>query len=161
MMEIKHILVPIDFSECSRKALRYAASLASKFGSELTLLHTIEPPVGLPPQTLVRDEAGLSIPILDYVIQSATKEMNPILNELALAGLTAKSFIEVGDARDTILDHAARLNADLIVMGTHGRTGLSRFLIGSIAENVVRRSNIPVLTVRAADESRAQDASGS
>ncbi len=155
-IDIARILVPVDFSECSSQALRYAASVAERFGAEVVLAHAIEAPMNLPPQTLVHiDPEGTSIPIMDYVRQAAERRMEGVLKELSDAGVKATSVIELGDVRDVVLAQAAARRCDLIVMGTNGRTGLRHLLIGSIAEDVVRRSSIPVLTIRVHDDRRS------
>ena len=149
MIEIRRILVPMDFSECSRRGLRYAVAMAERFGSEIVLVHAIEAPLNLPPQTLVRlDPEGPAMPIMDYVREAADRRLNAMLAELSLASIPAQGVISVGDVRDVVLENAKTHNVDMIVMGTHGRKGLRHLLIGSVAEDIVRRSEVPVLTTR-------------
>lgn len=157
MIQIRRIVVPMDFSECSNRGLKYATALAERFDAEVMLVHAIEAPLNLPPQTLVNvDPGGTSIPIMDYVRQAAERRMEAVLHELANAKVRASSVIELGDVRDVVLAQAARAGADMIVMGTNGRTGLRHLLIGSIAEDVVRRASIPVLTIRVHEERRSE-----
>lgn len=159
MIQIRTILVPTDFTPCSQRAIAYAAALASRFDAEVVLVHAIEAPLNLPPHTLVHiDAQGLSMPIMDYVREAAERRMSTALEELTLAKTRARSVVEVGDVRDVTLAQAERLPADLIVMGTNGRTGLRHLLIGSVAEDVVRRAPVPVLTIRVPEE--AKDAAG-
>lgn len=154
MIEIRRILVPMDFSECSRRGLRYAVALAERFGSEIVLVHAIEAPLNLPPQTLVRlDPEGPAMPIMDYVREAADRRLNAMLAELSLASIPAQGVISVGDVRDVVLESASTHKVDMIVMGTHGRKGLRHLLIGSVAEDIVRRSEVPVLTTRMHEES--------
>jgi universal stress protein A len=153
MIEIRRILVPMDFSECSRRGLRYAVAMAERFGSEIVLVHAIEAPLNLPPQTLVRlDPEGPAMPIMDYVREAADRRLNAMLAELSLASIPAQGVISVGDVRDIVLESAKTHNVDMIVMGTNGRKGLRHLLIGSVAEDIVRRSEVPVLTTRMHEE---------
>lgn len=155
MIQIRCILVPTDFTPCSQRAISYAAELARRFDAEVVLVHAIEAPLNLPPHTLVHiDAQGLSMPIMDYVREAADRRMGAALEELTLAKVRARSVVEVGDVRDVALAQAERLPADLIVMGTNGRTGLRHLLIGSVAEDVVRRAPVPVLTIRVPEEDK-------
>ncbi|MFO0602397.1 MAG: universal stress protein [Polyangiales bacterium] len=156
MIQIRTILVPTDFTPCSQRAVAYAAALAARFDAEVVLVHAIEAPLNLPPHTLVHiDAQGLSMPIMDYVREAAERRMGAALEELTLAKVRARSVVEVGDVRDVALAQAERLPADLIVMGTNGRTGLRHLLIGSVAEDIVRRAPVPVLTIRVPEEDKA------
>jgi len=94
------------------------------------------------------------MPIMDYVREAADRRMGAALEELTLAKVRARSVVEVGDVRDVALAQAERLPADLIVMGTNGRTGLRHLLIGSVAEDVVRRAPVPVLTIRVPEDDK-------
>lgn len=155
MIQIRCILVPTDFTPCSQRAVSYAAELARRFDAEVVLVHAIEAPLNLPPHTLVHiDAQGLSMPIMDYVREAADRRMGAALEELTLAKVRARSVVEVGDVRDVALAQAERLPADLIVMGTNGRTGLRHLLIGSVAEDVVRRAPVPVLTIRVPEDDK-------
>jgi nucleotide-binding universal stress UspA family protein len=148
-VQLKRILLPTDFSPYSRVATKYACALAEKFGAELHLLHVFEeytgssyaPGVPLPPPRSQIEErkqevAEALVELIDpawraqYRIVRATREGHP--------------FVEI---IRYVKDHAI----DLIVMGTHGRTGISHLLMGSVAENVVRKALCPVLTVRPSD----------
>jgi nucleotide-binding universal stress UspA family protein len=136
-----NILVPIDFSPCSEQALDYACALAAKLGARIHVVNAIG--ATLP---------ELSVALTDQMIASIRHD-----NEATLAGLLAprratasfgETFVVDDDARDAILKAAKAVHADLIVIGTHGRRGLSRALLGSVAEDVLRRSPCPVLAVR-------------
>jgi universal stress protein A len=127
----RRILCPIDFSAESRAALRVAVDLARRFGAALTILH-------------VRDRAAPRLAPqgqADGSLEEAAREARS-----GGAGAIATEEIE-GDPRQDIAEHAERAGYDLVVMGTHGRTGRDRTLAGSVAESTVRRSRCPVLVV--------------
>jgi nucleotide-binding universal stress UspA family protein len=138
-----NILVPTDFSPCAEHALDYACALAAKLGAKLHLVHAIG---GLFPE--------LPIALTDQMLGSVRDSSTAALARLVEARRADVSFGEVrvieGDPRDVILQAAADVHADLIVIGTHGRRGLSRLLLGSVAEDILRRAPCPVLTVRLA-----------
>lgn len=140
---LKQILVPVDFSECSRKALRYALPFARVFGAGISLLHVVE-------TAYVMGEFGA----VDYAAMAAdlTTEAERQLCMLATEEIGAsaawKIAVRPGRPATEIVEAARELAADLIVIATHGRTGLQHVLLGSVAENVVRHAPCPVLTVR-------------
>jgi len=138
----KLILVPTDFSANAEHALDYACALAQKLGSAVHLVHAIASP-----------PTALQVALTEEILENLVKEHREALDKLAEARRGIASFgattVEVGDPRDTIVEAAQKLGADLIVMGTHGRRGLSRVVMGSVAEDVIRRAPCPVLTVRA------------
>jgi nucleotide-binding universal stress UspA family protein len=149
MLTIRRILAPSDFSDASRRAVDYAADLAERFGAELALLHVVEIPPGLSASTLMRSGAdGRMEPMGDYLRNIAMETLRGLGAEAQKRGLVVTYTIELGDAEKEIRRAAQRLPADLVVVGTHGRTGLRHLLLGSVAERVVRQSDIPVLTVR-------------
>jgi len=138
----KLILVPIDFSESAEQALDYACELASNLGATVRLVHAISQ---LP--------SALQVALTEDIVENLVKEHRESLDRLAGARLGRASFgeatVEVGDPRDTIVTAAKAMSVDLIVMGTHGRRGLSRLVLGSVAEDVIRYAPCPVLVVRA------------
>jgi len=141
-VSLERILVPIDFSDCSLDALEYAVQVARRSGASIRLLHVLEPV-----------SYGLDFTLLHTSKQEHMKEvMGQRLSDLAKALATAQVPTDVelrgGLPSDSILDGAKTMPADLIVMGTHGRRGLSHTLGGSVAEAVLRKSSCPVLTVR-------------
>jgi universal stress protein A len=140
----KHILVPTDLSEGAEEALDYACELARPFGATVHLLHVI----GIP--TLGVPELGVAL--TSTVIDSLVRDNQIALEQLADRKRAQATFgqilLRTGDARDLINQTAKELGADLIVMGTHGRRGISRALLGSVTETVVRTAPCPVLTVR-------------
>lgn len=140
MPSFVHILAPTDFSEASRDALDLARDMARDSGAILTVVHTCEVPVF----------GGLAVPadLLTPLVDLARSKLDGLLATLRDACPRAKGMVRVGAPREQILAAADEIRADLIVMGTHGRRGITHALIGSVAERVVRMSRIPVLTVR-------------
>ena len=140
------ILVPTDFGEGSDAALSYAVELAKVIGAELVVLHTYEiPVVGFPDGTLVA-----TAELTSRILESAKEGLDAAAKKLAPTGVRVRTLVKQGDTWRTILEVADEVSAGLIVMGTHGRRGLPRALLGSVAEKVVRTASCPVLTVRAA-----------
>lgn len=147
-MDYKTILAPTDFSSCSRHAMEHAVGLAQKYGAEVALLHVYELPTGLLPTTMVPGAAGTLLPLRDYLVAESRRQLLPQAESLQRAGIPVHPQVAEGRAADAILRAADELKADLIVMGTHGRTGLGRMLIGSVTEQVLRRAACPVYVVR-------------
>jgi nucleotide-binding universal stress UspA family protein len=153
MAAIRHILVPVDFSETSQRALDAAVDLAKSFGASLTVMHAwqISPFVALETPSLTVD---VVTPIEDAAYAQLEAAVAPLAGKLQRVDAVLRN----GAAWQQILDVAREKNVDLIVVGTHGRAGVKRALLGSVAEKVVRMSPVPVLTVRPAPEARAQAA---
>jgi nucleotide-binding universal stress UspA family protein len=148
MRTVRKILVPVDFSECSMPALEWAHELAQRCGANLELLHVWQAPPFLPPQIMVGVEPAASLPLDELIEQNAGRELS-VLTEQAGASsiIIGESTIRQGDPARTIVDYAKAEGHDLIVLGTHGRSGLVHLLLGSVAEKVVRWARVPVLTV--------------
>ncbi len=143
MPAIHRILCPVDFSETSERALQYAVALARQFGAGIHLVHVWQMPVYAFP-----DGAVILGP---DVVAEITNEMQRSLDAMIARHKEPELVIE-GHLMQGVPDRevarmANQLNAELIVMGTHGRTGISHMLLGSVAERVVRTSTVPVLTV--------------
>jgi nucleotide-binding universal stress UspA family protein len=138
----KRILVPVDFSDCSLDAFEYAALIAQRSKASLKLLHVLEPvSYGLDftlPHRAQRESSKTAV----------TERLSDLASALISVGLASDFLISGGLPADSILNTARAQSVDVIVMGTHGRRGLSHVLFGSVAESVVRRSSCPVLTVR-------------
>jgi nucleotide-binding universal stress UspA family protein len=148
-MQIRSILLPTDFSECGNFARSYAASLARKFGASIIAVHVIEPMV----PTVGYSGMTEPLPIADIADQletSAERELPRIAECEECAGLDIEEVIVHGEAAAEIVRVAKDRNADLIVLSSHGRTGLGRILFGSTAEAVVRHASCPVLVVKPA-----------
>jgi len=151
MPSIQRILVPVDFSDCARAALDYARFVADRFGATIDVLHVVEPPAAVVP-AMATLEGGVSLPISPVDRTHAARELEQWITDARRGTETrVRPRLDSGDAHSTILRLAAEEPFDLIIMGTHGRTGLGHLLLGSVAEKVVRRAPCPVLTVRAAE----------
>jgi nucleotide-binding universal stress UspA family protein/predicted phosphoribosyltransferase len=141
MEPIRNILVAIDFHAASLRALDYAAHLARSTGARLTILHSYDLaslayPADLPP----------AVPPLE-LRDAAERELAAIVAALQQRGVDVKSVVRDAAPVNEILEAVAQLEADLVVVGTHGRRGLSRLVLGSVAEQIVRRSAAPVVTL--------------
>jgi nucleotide-binding universal stress UspA family protein len=143
MVEFTHILCPIDLGDTSVRSLAHAARLAGWYGSRLTVLHvapTFEP-WQIPPADFGGSVQIVTPPTRDEILADMRRMAG-------LAGAPAADFVaDTGDAPTAIVDRAVSLPADLIVMGTHGRRGFRRLLLGSVTERVLREAPCPVLTV--------------
>jgi nucleotide-binding universal stress UspA family protein len=148
-MTWKTILVPHDFSASANHATAIARDEAKLHGSTLVLLHVIELPYQLGPDAvIVPPDTGAPISVKQYALQSAETHLQDIADRLAKDGVSAQGVVVIGAPVDEINRAVDREHADLIVMGTHGRTGLRHLVAGSVAERVVRSSKVPVLTIR-------------
>lgn len=147
MIQIQRILVPVDFSEFGKHALKYGCELSRRFGSELHLLHVVEDVYPLVP------EAGMLLPAQgDYLAEleaSAAKALDQVPADDWCHGIS-RVVRSVGSGTPflEVIRYAREHDIDLIVIGTHGRTGLVHMLMGSVAEKIVRKAPCPVLTVR-------------
>jgi glycine betaine transporter len=147
MMTAQRFLVPVDFSEYANQALEYAIGLASKFGARLTLLHVMQsPPWGGVDMDVTLPYAYIQC-IQDLEAESANS-MQAYLERVTAAGLEGEVAVIHGVPFHEIIETAKTRQVDLIVMGTHGHTGLQYMLLGSVAEKVVHLALCPVLVVR-------------
>lgn len=143
LIDIKSIVVPVDFSATARQGLAYAVRLAEQFGGKITVIHVIEP-VAAP------EFAAVSLLIENDTARKAAKaKLEELLREMKIpAKLVEKVLVRFGAPFAEITSAARTLKADMIVLTTHGYTGLKHVLMGSTAERVVRHAPCPVLTVR-------------
>ena len=142
------ILVPTDFGRASDAALECAKELARRFDSDLYLLHVVEDPMATgvwTPDVYVAASAELR----DRLLRDAQQHLDAALSENERKQFNASLEVRVGRAGETIGELAREKTIDLIVMGTHGRRGLSHMFLGSVAERMVRTAPCPVLTIRA------------
>jgi universal stress protein A len=139
--QLKKVLVPVDFSAQSEKALQYALSIAQEFSSEILVVHVVQPYPILP-------ELGSATDALtEEMIKEANSRLNHLKGRIKDVPCTVKCL--VGSSADTIVAFAAKNTVDLIILGTHGRTGIAHAFLGSVAERVVRLASCPTLVVRA------------
>ena len=147
-MTLRKILVPVDYSDCSRAALVYAADIARALGAELDVVHVWDRPPYVS-EVEVRHPDGAVRSLVDMIREGAAREMEAFV---ALAKLPPDVRFErrlsSGNPAARILSELELGRHDLVIVGTHGRTGLRHVLLGSVAEKLVRLSPVPVLTVR-------------
>jgi len=146
MIQIERILAPTDFSPHAEHALRYACALAERLGADLHVLHILSEivPTGpdplmmpvMPPRFYQEDE------------ERAEKTLATVVDSSWGSPRSLTTAVRWGTPAEGVVDYAAEQNVDLIVIATHGRTGLSHVLLGSVAERIVRESPCPVLTIR-------------
>jgi universal stress protein A len=145
MVTINRILVPIDFSSYSKEALQYAVPFARKFKAELILLHVVEPAIY--PADFNFGQVGIPS-IEDELRGKAVEELNKLVEKETKRRARSSIMVRVGKPFIEIINAAKEENIDLIIMATHGHSGIEQILFGSTAERVVRKSHCPVLTVR-------------
>lgn len=146
---IKHILVPVDFSEASLESFDHAVDLAKRYEAQILLMHVVEP-------------IYYAVPVAEVLAEQkafARSELERLAARLAARGVACHTLLCVGIPHVEIVNAARGDAADMIVMTTHGRTGFSHLMMGSVAEKVVRTAECPVLTVHCANfkEAGARD----
>jgi universal stress protein A len=140
----QRILVPIDFSDCSKEALRCAVPLARQFGATLLVLHVVQPSYPADPCLVSQYEQFES-----SLIDSSKNWLEQMVRASVPAEVPSQAVVRTGHPAMEIVRAAAEMRADLIFISTHGHTGIKHVVFGSTAENVVRHSPCPVLTMRA------------
>jgi nucleotide-binding universal stress UspA family protein len=140
-----NILVPTDFSANAEVALDYAVALAAKLDAKIHLVNAV---------SLQFAEYGVAVTssMVDNLVDANQRELDRLVATRSHKAAFGPTILDVGDARNVIEQTAAKIGADLIVMGTHGRRGLKRLVLGSVAESVVRDVSCPVLLIRAEDK---------
>jgi len=147
MPVFKKILVPVDFSEASRRALEQALQLGKVCAAQVELLHVWEPPNYLSPDIMLSVPGWSAISLEDFSVREARKAVQLFLEQSDHPSLALTTRIDSGEPSATIL-RVAKEGYDLVVMGTHGHSRLHQFFLGSVAHRVVAESPVPVLTVR-------------
>ena len=142
-MKIERILVPLDFSEHSERALSHALGLAEKFAAAIDLLHSYRISYG----GLVPYGVDFPATVYEDIRRYATAEMGKARDRVQAAGVACATHLTQDEPSRAIVSAAEELSADLIVMGTHGRTGLEHVALGSVAERTIRTAPCPVLTI--------------
>jgi universal stress protein A len=146
MLPFKRILCPTDFSEPSSQAFIVAGELAAQFGAEVCLVHVVSVVPALPPDP----NYLFRVPEYEQALHAdAQGRLRKLAEEIGKRGINAHTVVGHGDAGSEIVRIAKEEEADLIVIATHGSTGLEHILFGSVAERVVRLAQCPVLSVRA------------
>lgn len=143
MPAFRKILVPVDFSPHSDKAVELAVELARTFGARLDLVHAYDLPIGV--------EYDYSLPpeLLPAIREAAIRKLDEAVAKIQGEGLELGAEVTEGHPSEVILEAAGRLGSDLIVMGTHGRSGLQHMVLGSVAERTLQHASCAVLTVTA------------
>lgn len=145
---MKRILIPTDGSACSERAVDQGLDLASQIGAEVTFLYALEDPLR---HYMAPEMISYQPQLYDELKRVAEEALSRAMEMAAAADVTARScLVEHNDPVEAI--HEAEDEHDLVVMGTHGRRGMNRWLFGSVAEGALRRSTIPYLLVRGSDE---------
>lgn len=146
MIDLHRILVPTDFSKHSQNALKYAAAFAEKFGAEIHLLHVVQDLALFIPEAV--SVAPPVVPPVEQLTAAVREALERFIRENNLQGLTVHQEVREGTPFYEIIQAAREKDVDLIIMGTHGHSGLAHVLLGSVTEKVVRKAPCPVLTVR-------------
>ena len=146
VMQVNNILVPIDFSNYSEKALAYASEIAQSYNAQLQLLHIIEETMH--PAFSVTGKSSI-FDLIPGIKDDSKKRTEKMLNKFVSDKVKSKVFIQGGRAANDIIKFAKENSTDLIVIATHGLTGLEHMLLGSVTEKVVRMAHCPVFTVKA------------
>ena len=143
--DLKKILVPIDFSDYSKSALKYAVNFCKSFSAEMILIYVVEPVIYPPDFSM----GQIAIPSVNTEWdERAKQELEKLANTEIPNGVSVKTLIKTGKPFIEIIETAGELDVDLIIIATHGRTGVEHILFGSTAEKVVRKAPCPVLTLR-------------
>ena len=142
MFKIHTILCPVDFSDASTKAIRYAQEFAGNMAASVYLLNVIEP------RPMAVDVSLNYVPFEADIEVAVKADLEVILEEFHRKGLKAEYGVVIGNPADSILEKIEEINVNLVIMGSHGKKGLSRLIMGSVAETVVRKANCPVLIVK-------------
>jgi nucleotide-binding universal stress UspA family protein len=149
MVRIQRILCPVDFFPASLRAVDYAIGLAQKYDAKLHLLHVVSPILYSTEQY-----AFTVSDIIDSMKKQSAREMKKLERKARAAGLTIYTDVRTGEVKREIESAVRATKADILVMGTHGRRGMEKWFLGSVTERMLRRSPIPVLTLRGSKKAR-------
>lgn len=142
VFQLKRILVPVDFSDCAAKALQYALPFARQFGATLLVTHVIQPYIPIPEMT------GVDVELIEAQMREAAERELKVVRQALPGDVVSEQVLRIGHPQTEIIRAAQELNADLIIVATHGRSGLAHVFLGSTAERVIRHAGCPVLVVR-------------
>jgi len=152
------ILVPVDFDEASRLAVSSAVDFARVFHARIVLLHVV-PPTSFPEGTrLLPVDASDPVDLTEYVSRRARRLLDEHFASILVSGTETRREARSGHVVETVLREIEECEAKLVIVGTHGRTGSARLVLGSVAENLVRRSPVPVMVVRKRDDHAGEHA---
>ena len=144
-LKIKKVLVPIDFSDYSKNSLRYAVDFVKQFGAELYLIYVVEPVIYPPDFSM----GQIAIPSVDLEMDKrAVEELEKLAKKEIPHEIKVNTIVKTGKPFIEIIETASEEKIDLIIISTHGHTGMEHILFGSTAEKVVRKAPCPVLTLR-------------
>jgi nucleotide-binding universal stress UspA family protein len=146
------ILVPLDGSVLSERAIPHARKIASDKGSEIVLVRAVANPLTRLPESGIPDESAF----MESLLEDSRRYLAEIAGSMNASGLKVRCEVREGEPEDVILAVAREEDADLIVMGTHGRSGISLLIMGSVAEKVMHATSRPVLFVKPEREARAE-----
>jgi len=146
MIGFHRILVPTDFSPNARTAFHYAVSIGEKYGAELLIMHIVQDLALVLPDAVM--PTPLPTPATEQLIDTSKGMLEQFLKDEDTKGLTIRLDVRIGSPFHEIVAYAAEQKADLIVMGSHGRSALAHMFMGSVAEKVVRKARCAVLTVQ-------------
>ena len=142
MINIKTILCPVDFFPASDKALQYAAGLAEDYGAKMHLLHVVEPILPVAQEYPIG-----TIAVTQTVEEVSRAQMEKLVENLKHRGVAATGKVAIGDVHAVIEETIATEQPDIIVMGSHSRSGVERFFMGSVSEWLMRNSPVPILVI--------------
>jgi universal stress protein A len=147
-MSLKRILVPVDYSECSQAALARAVAFAEASGASIDVVHVWDRPMYVSDTVMVTNTAGAKRSLVEMIRENAEQEMRAFMSAAKIPPTVPLTHrLLSGEPVSTLLKELRGGEHDLVVVGTHGRTGLTHVLLGSVAEKLVRLSPVPVLTV--------------
>ncbi|HVJ15832.1 MAG TPA: universal stress protein [Polyangiaceae bacterium] len=149
-MAYQRILVPVDYSDCSRAAVNTALEIAQKFSASIDIVHVWDRPTYVSDVLMVGSQGQSQKSLVDLIRENAEKDMNDFLATLQFpSGVAVSHRLISGEPASTIIEELGKGGHDLVIVSTHGRTGLAHLLLGSVTEKLVRLSPVPVLTVPA------------
>jgi nucleotide-binding universal stress UspA family protein len=151
MLKIQKIICPVDFSNCAQQALNYAAELAKQFDAELSIVHAYEDPAAYVTPMPMSGYVGPGAELLLELRKQLEVRLAQTKTDVEQRGVRVRSELLEGAPYRVVLDWAKEYGSDMIVIGTHGHTGLTHALLGSVTERIVRMAHCPVLTIRTPD----------
>ena len=147
-MKVSHILVPIDYSEQSRRALEFGAELAQAFGARLDVVHCWDRPTYVPDNVYIERPGTKRRPLIEVLRDDAERDMADFLTKTELGpAIQCGKHLVSGEPAAAILGRVEKGGYDLIVIGTSGRSGVRQLLLGSVAARLIRLSPVPVITI--------------